>query len=77
MCLFSVSGASEQTLGVLGSPWPTSGSGEEGVRVHGGSAEGPDSGGFGPQWHREDHFLSVIFPGAAQTSGNSGRKPYL
>lgn len=48
MCLFSMSGASEQTLGVLGSPWPTTGSGEEGVRVHGGSAEGPDSGGFGP-----------------------------
>lgn len=77
MCLFTVSGASEQTLGVLGGSWPTAGSGEEGVRVHGGSAEGPDPGGFGPQWHREDHFLSVILPGASQTSGNSRRKPYL
>lgn len=72
-----MSGSSEPPLGVVGGPWPTEGSGEEGVRVHGGSAEGPDSGGFGPLWDREDHYLSVVFPGAAQTSGNSGRKPYL
>lgn len=63
-------------MGVLGSSGPSASSGEEGVRVYGGSAKGPDAGGFGPQWHREDHVLPVIFPGAAETSGNSGRKPY-
>lgn len=77
MCLLSASGTSEQTLGVLGGSWSTAGPGEKGVRVNSGSAEGPDAGGFGPQWHREDDFLSVIFPGAAETSGNCRRKPYL
>lgn len=77
MCLLSVSGFSEPALGLLGRPWPAAGRGEEGVRVHAGSAEGSDAGVFGSQRLRENHRLSIILPGAAQTSGNSRRKPDL